>query len=106
MSALQEILETIKTYETAVVQQEFKSKKHMVGLVLFKGKKLVFKRYLAGYFSHMMQEYLILSISMPSITKPTVLKKDDVHHILILNYIPGVNLCDMMNDPSITIEKK
>ncbi len=106
MSSLQEILKNIKKYETAVVQQEFKSKKHAVGLVLFKGKTQVFKRYLPEYFSHMLQEYMILSISMPSVTKPIVLKKDDVHHLLILSYIPGVNLCDMINDHSITIEEK
>ncbi len=106
MSSLQEILENIKKYEAAVVQREFKSKKHTVGLVLFKGKIQVFKRYLPEYFSNMMQEYMILSESSSSVTKPTVLKKDDVHHLLILSYIPGENLCDMMNDPSITFEEK
>jgi len=106
MSTLQEVLQNIKQYEAAVVQREFKSKKHTVGLVTFEEKTYVFKKYFPGYTSNMIQEYTILSAPSTVVTKPRIYKKDDKNHLLILNYIPGENLCDLINDSSVSIEEK
>jgi len=106
MISLQDFLQNTEQYKDTIVQREFKSKKHIVGLVTFEGKIRVFKRYEPNTKIDMQQEYYILSLQPPNIPMPIVYTKDDDNLLLILQYIQGENLCDLINSPTVSIHEK
>lgn len=106
MSSLQDFLRNTEHYKDTIVQREFKSKKHIVGLVTFEGKIRVFKRYEPSTKQDMQREYLILSSQPHNVPMPSVYTKDNDNLLLVLQYIPGENLCDLVNSPTVSINEK
>lgn len=106
MEHLQNTLNKIERYSTAVVQKRFISKKNTVGMVRFEGKTCVFKLYHPQHEESMNREIKILSKASPVVPVPSIIEKDYENHMLILDYIAGENLCDILNDSSNSIEKK
>lgn len=106
MESLQIILKKIGKYRSCVVQKEFTSKKNNVGLVRFNGSICVFKRFSQQHVKNINRECNILSRYKDFIYMPLLIETDYDNKIVILKYIPGGNLCDILNDIRISLEEK
>jgi tRNA A-37 threonylcarbamoyl transferase component Bud32 len=54
----------------------------------------------------MQREYIILSKGSPTVPMPIVVEKDDDNVALVMTYIPGENLCDLLNHTTTSYEEK
>jgi len=98
MKDIQELLQTVDKYKDTIIQQRFPSKKNTVAYVTYQGKPRVFKWFAPGYKKNMSTEYHILQQATSNTLMPTVFEKDDKNYLLIMNFITGDNLCDVIND--------
>lgn len=98
MREIEELFSKSKKYKNALLQKKFKSKKNTVAYVTLEGKTRVLKWFIPGLKSHMQNEYDILTQCKNRLQVPFVYEIDKVNNVLILNYIIGDNLCDIIND--------
>jgi len=54
----------------------------------------------------MANEYEILKKGSVELSIPVPLEKDDENHVLVMSYIVGDNVCDLINDAKVTFEDK
>jgi len=54
----------------------------------------------------MFNEYNILKEGASKLNIPTILEKDEENNVLIMSYITGENLCDIINDEKTTFDEK
>lgn len=85
--------------------QEFKSKKNTVAYVIFNGKPMIIKRFVPGSKNNMENEYSILK-KAHDLHVPSVFEKDEHNNILIMSYINGENLCEIINSETLEFEEK
>ena len=106
MKDIEELVKNVKKYKNSVVQQKFKSKKNTVAYVTINNKPRVLKWFVPGLKRQMENEYNILKKGAKKLNIPTVFEKDSKKNVLILNYIMGENLCDLVNSDISIGEKK
>jgi tRNA A-37 threonylcarbamoyl transferase component Bud32 len=106
MRNLEKFLSKTTAYQDAVIQKTFKSEKHNVALITLKSKPRVIKWYQQGFKRNMNKEYKILTTYSSSLTIPSVYEKDEKNNVLLLQYIAGENLCDLINSTSVSREEK
>jgi len=106
MKDIQELIDTGEKYKHVVVQTRFPSKKNAVAYVTLKGKPRVLKWFAPGFKYQMETEYSILKKGSSKLRMPNVYERDDKDNVLILSYITGENLCDLVNDEKTTLGEK
>lgn len=106
MKSLEELLHSSKLYATAQIQKHFKSHKNTVGYILFNGKPRVIKWFVPGLKNNMLKEYSTLEKGAPHLNIPTPFKKDERHNVILMSYIIGKNVCDLLNDDQVRLEEK
>jgi len=106
MKKIEDLIKTNKKYGKTIVQKKLKSKKNTVAYVMMNNKPRVLKWFVPGLKRNMENEYKILKKAKPDLNVPVVYEKDDKNNVLIMNYIPGENLCDIINDEDTTYEEK
>jgi len=94
MKNIEYYLSKTNSLHTASIVQIFKSKKHTVCLLQNKTKKTVLKLYKKGFQNNFIQEQKILSHPEKSFLKPKLVDINEKHQFLVLEYIPGKNVCD------------
>lgn len=97
MKKIEELVKDVKKYKDIIVQIDFDSKKNTVSYVTIDGKPRVLKWYVPGLKNNMKKEYDILKNSSNKINVPSVYEMDEENNVLILSYITGENLCDIIN---------
>ena len=98
MKSMEELIKNVKKYKNAVIQKRFNSKKHTVSYVILDGKPKILKWFAPGFTRQMETEYSTLKKGSYSLNMPTLYEKDSDNNVLIMNYIMGENLCDVIND--------
>ena len=98
MKNIEELVQNIKKYKKAVIQDKLKSKKNTVAYVMIKDKPRVLKWFVPGLKRQMEIEYDVLKKGSSKLNIPSVYEMDEKNNVLVMNYIIGENLCDLIND--------
>ena len=106
MKDITELIKTAKPYQKAIVQKTFTSKKNTVAYVLLNGKPRILKWFPPGLAKNMETEYHILERGAKKLHIPTALGRDDTNHVIIMSYIIGENLCDVINSTKTILKEK
>jgi tRNA A-37 threonylcarbamoyl transferase component Bud32 len=105
MKEIEELLEC-KKYKKTILQTKFDSKKNTVAYVTFKDKPRVLKWFVPGLKKQMQKEYEILKKGSAKLNMPTPYEFDKSNNVIVMNYIIGENLCDLINDEKTTYNEK
>jgi tRNA A-37 threonylcarbamoyl transferase component Bud32 len=106
MREIEELVKNKEKYKDALIQKRFDSKKNTVVYVTIDNKPRILKWYVPGLKRNMETEYSVLTKGFPKISIPSPLEKDEENNVIIMSYITGKNLCDVINDPSTSINQK
>ncbi|MDH7518009.1 MAG: hypothetical protein QHH19_06685 [Candidatus Thermoplasmatota archaeon] len=106
MRDINELIKNSEKYKDAQVQKSFESKKNTVVYVTIDNKPRVLKWYVPGLKRNMETEYSVLKKGFPKISMPSPLEKDDENNVIVMSYITGKNLCDVINDVSVSMSEK
>jgi tRNA A-37 threonylcarbamoyl transferase component Bud32 len=106
MKNIEELVQNIKKYKKAVIQDKFKSKKNTVAYVTIKDKPRVLKWFVPGLKTQMKIEHDVLKKGSSKLNIPSVYEIDEENNVIVMNYIIGENLCDLINDDKTTKNEK
>lgn len=106
MKDIEELINKRKKYKNTILQKKLKSKKNTVAYVTTDKKPRVLKWFVPGLKRNMENEYKVLKKAQSELNVPTIFEKDDKNNVLILNYIIGENLCDIINDEDTSYKEK
>ncbi len=106
MRDIEELISNFKRYKNALIQKRFESNKNTVSYVILNDKPRVLKWYAPGLKKNMETEYDILKNGSSQLNIPTPFCKDEDNNVIIMNYLIGKNLCDIINDTKISINQK
>jgi len=106
MRGIKDLVDNVSEYKGTLVQNEFKSKKNTIAYVFIDNKPKVLKWFFPGFIKKMEKEYSVLNKASTKLNIPYVYDIDKKNNVLILNYINGENLCDIINDKNISFSEK
>jgi tRNA A-37 threonylcarbamoyl transferase component Bud32 len=106
MRDIEELIDNNKKYKKAIIQKKLKSKKNAVAYITIKDKPRVIKWFVPGLKRQMKIEYNILQEGSSKLGIPPVYKMDEKNNVIIMGYIIGENLCDVINDEKTTKAEK
>lgn len=106
MKQIEELTKEVKKYKKAVIQQKLESKKNTVAYVTLKGKPRVLKWFVPGLNRQMNVEYNILKKGSLKLNIPSVYELDNDNNVIVMNYIIGDNLCDLLNSEESSLNEK
>lgn len=106
MRDIDELKQNVKKYKKIVIQNKLKSKKNTVAYVTIKNKPRVLKWFVPGLKRQMKKEHAIIKKGSSKLNIPSIYEMDEKNHVLIMNYITGENLCDIINDEKTTFGEK
>jgi tRNA A-37 threonylcarbamoyl transferase component Bud32 len=106
MREIDELIKNVKRYNDTIVQEKFKSKKNTVAYVTMDNNPRVLKMFVSGLRKQMKNEYTILKKGSNKINIPSAYELDEENNILIMNYILGENLCDLLNSENTSFSEK
>jgi len=106
MRDIQELIKNVEKYKTAALQKRFESKKNTVAYVVHNGQPRIFKWFVPGLKRKMEIEYSILKKGFADLSMPSPFEKDSENNVLVMSYIMGENVCDIINDPQRTLQEK
>jgi len=106
MRTIEDLISTTEKYKPALLQKQFKSKKNTVGYVVLNGQARILKWYVPGLKKNMDAEYEILKKGSLELSMPLPLEKDTENYVLVMSYIVGENVCDLINDQRVPFEEK
>ena len=106
MKNIEELVQNVKKYKKAVIQDKLESKKNTVAYVTIDGKPRILKWFVPGLITQMRIEYNILKKGSSKLNIPSVYEMDEENNVLVMSYIIGENLCDLVNDEKTTISEK
>lgn len=106
MRDIQELIENVEKYKTVLLQKRFDSKKNTVAYVVSNGQPRVLKWFVPGLRQNMDIEYTVLTNGSSDVSMPSAFEKDTENHVLMMSYILGKNICDIINDPNKKLEEK
>jgi len=99
MRDISELITTVERYHGVLIQKRLTSKKNTVAYVLINGSPRVLKWYVPGLKTNMDVETTVLSQGSAATRIPSLLEKDTENNVLILGYIAGTTLNDVLSDP-------
>ncbi|MBS3801441.1 MAG: phosphotransferase [Candidatus Thermoplasmatota archaeon] len=106
MTSLSPLLSEVKHLQNSSVVKIFKSKKHTVALIKKEEKFFVLKWYEPGFQNSFFQESKILHEIKRQVLIPKLIESNREHQFLLLEYIPGKNVCDQINNQNIETKEK
>jgi len=106
MRDIEELIKEDKKYKNAVIQQKFKSKKNTVAYATLDDKPRVLKWFVPGKKKQMDTEVSVIKKGSSKLNIPIIHDIDKKNYVLIMNYIVGENLCDIINDKEISFNEK
>jgi tRNA A-37 threonylcarbamoyl transferase component Bud32 len=106
MNSIQQVLSSNKELSHAKIKMMFKSKKNIVYLINLNNKQAVLKIFSEDSKKSIINEYNELSSSNSNYAKPEIISYNKEQRFILMTYISGENMCDLINNNFITIEKK
>jgi tRNA A-37 threonylcarbamoyl transferase component Bud32 len=93
-------------YKNILIQKKFYSKKNTVSYVIYNDKPRILKWFAPGFKKQMKNEFKILNKGISKLNMPTVYEMDEDNNLLIMSYIPGKNVCDIINNENESYDYK
>ncbi len=106
MRDIQELVKNIDKYATILVQRSFEGKKNTVAYVISKGQPRILKWFVPGLKKNMEVEYTVLKKGFSDLLIPAPFEMDSENNVLVMSYIIGKNICEMINDTNTSFEEK
>ena len=106
MRDIEELKQNVKKYKKVVIHNKLKSKKNTVAYVTIKENPRVLKWYVPGFKRQMKNEHAIIKKGSSKLNIPSIYEMDEKNNVLIMNYIAGENLCDIVNDEETAFSEK
>jgi len=106
MRDIKNLIENVERYESVLVQKRFASKKNTVAYVVLNGQPRILKWFVPGLKQNMENEYSILKKGDLTLSIPSPFEKDTENNVLVMGYIIGHNVCDVINDSQTAFEEK
>lgn len=106
MRDIEELLSKNKKYKNVILQKKLKGEKNTVAYVTIDEKPRVLKWFVPGLKKNMKNEYEILKKGKSKLNIPTILDKDEKNNVLVMNYIMGENLSDIINSEKTSYQEK
>jgi tRNA A-37 threonylcarbamoyl transferase component Bud32 len=106
MRDIQELIKNVENYKNVLIQKRFESKKNTVAYVVHNGQPRILKWYVPGLKQNMEIEYDVLKKGSSELSMPSPLEKDTENNVLVMSYIMGKNICDLLNDSQMSLEEK
>jgi len=106
MRDIAELIQNVSKYKDAIVQVRLKSKKNTVAYVTMDEKPRVLKWFVPGLKKQMKAEYEVLKEGSSKLNIPTIHDLDEENNLLIMGYIAGENLCDIINNENTPTNEK
>lgn len=106
MKEIEILLNKSIKYKNSIIQKKFHSKKNTVAYVIFNNKPRILKWFAPGFRNQMNNEFHVLKKGSSKLKIPIAYEKDNINNVIIMNYIPGKNLCDIINDDNENSENK
>jgi tRNA A-37 threonylcarbamoyl transferase component Bud32 len=106
MRDIEELVKSSKKYKNAIIQQQFKSKKNSVAYLTLNTKPRVLKWFVPGKIKQLNAEIYVLKKGSSKLNIPIIHDIDRRNNVLIMNYIIGENLCDIINNKDSTFDEK
>jgi len=106
MREIEELIIKTKKYSSVIVQKKLKSKKNTVAYVTINNKPRILKWFIPGLKTNLQIEYEVLKNCEKQLQVPFVYEIDKKNNVLILSFIVGDNLCDILNDGNTIYSKK
>ncbi|HWR63290.1 MAG TPA: hypothetical protein VN365_02680, partial [Candidatus Thermoplasmatota archaeon] len=106
MRDIQWLIDNVERYKNAIVQKRFKSKKNTVAYVVLNSQPRIFKWFVPGLKQNMENEYTFLKKGFSTLPIPSPIDKDTENNVLVMSYILGQNVCDLLNDSQTVFEEK
>jgi tRNA A-37 threonylcarbamoyl transferase component Bud32 len=103
---IEELVQNVKKYSDVVIHQSFKSKKNTVAYVTMNNKPRVLKWFVPGFKNQMKIEYSVLEKGASKLKIPFPYEVDEENNVIIMSYITGENLCDLINDEKTNNKEK
>jgi len=106
MRDIQDLIKNAERYKNVLVQKCFDSKKNTVAYVMLNNQPRILKWFVPGLKQNMDTEYTVLKKGFSDLAIPSPFEKDTENNVLVMSYIIGKNVCDVMNDSQMTFEEK
>ena len=106
MKDINDLVSNIKHYKDVVVHKQFESKKNTLAYVTMKDKPRVLKWFVPGFKKQMEKEYSVLEGGSSKLKIPFVYELDEDNNVIIMSYIVGENLCDLINNVNTADKEK
>jgi tRNA A-37 threonylcarbamoyl transferase component Bud32 len=106
MKEIDFLIDKSTKYKKSIIQKKFFSKKNSVAYVLYDNKPRILKWYPPGLIKQLNTEFKVLNEGFNKLNIPIVYEKDTINNVIIMNYIPGRNLCDIINDENVNTTDK
>ena len=106
MQSINELIGKVERYANTIVQREFISKKNTVAYVFLDGKPRVLKWFAPAFKENMLKEYQVLKKGSSAVNMPHPYDIDEKNNVLIMGYLVGENLCDLINDKDVSFSEK
>ncbi|HEC81610.1 MAG TPA: hypothetical protein ENI42_04205 [Thermoplasmatales archaeon] len=106
MQSINELISKVERYTNTIVQREFISRKNTVAYVLLDNKPRVLKWFAPAFKRNMRNEWFVLRQGSSALNIPHPYEIDSRNNVLIMSYILGENLCDLINDEKTTTGEK
>ncbi len=106
MREIQTLIDTVEKYKGTLIQKRFDSKKNTVAYVMFNGQPRVLKWFVPGLKQNMEIEYNVLKKGVTDLAIPSPFEKDTENYVLVMSYILGLNVCDVLNDSQLSFDEK
>lgn len=106
MKDIDQLLKNTERYNTAIIHKKFKSKKNTVAYITINGKPRIMKWFSPGFKRQMKTEYLILKNGSPKLHIPFLYEIDEDNNVLLMSYIIGENLCEIIHNNNTTTNEK
>jgi tRNA A-37 threonylcarbamoyl transferase component Bud32 len=106
MRDIQELIEKIERYKNVLLQKRFDSKKNTVAYVVLNGQPRILKWFVPGLKQNMDMEYNVLKKGFSNLSIPSPLEKDTENNVVVMSYIIGENVCDVINNSQTVFEEK
>lgn len=105
MKDIGELLKKNDKYKNTIIQRRLRSKKNTVAYVFLEGKPRILKWYAPGFKKQMEIEQSILIKGSLNLKIPFLYNIDHSNNVIIMNYIVGENLCDVINNKKTTFNE-
>ena len=106
MRDIQKLIENVEKYKTVTLQKRFESKKNTVAYVILNGQPRILKWFVPGLKQNMEIEYSVLKKGFSNLSMPSPFEKDSENNVVVMSYIMGENICDIVNNPQKILEEK